>query len=362
MAATIAPLLPLFERERAANRALVLATVVSTEGATYSKAGAQMLICANGEYAGLLSGGCLEGDLADRARQVLQQGSAQRVRYDARSLDDQLFGLGSGCGGAMDILLQRVDAGGDWQPLTQLAAAWQRGQVQPYGLVLDSTQAQWPMGRSLFAASAPPAIAALLGAQDAVQGMAFPRTNGSHCAMPAAQRHNGSVIAELEGLRVLLVRQPAPTRLLLLGAGPDAVPVAELAHAQGWRVSVRDHRPAYATAQRFAHAEEVRCARPEEWLDASLAGFAAAIVMTHHLLADLACLRVLARSSVPYVGLLGPPARRDRLLAELGADAGLLRPRLHAPVGLNIGADSPPGIALSIIAEVQAHLGGGPRT
>ena len=116
-------LLPLFERARALDQPLVLATVIRTAGSTYAKPGAQMLIAADGEYAGLLSGGCLEGDLREHARAVAASGGGRIVSYDMRSSTDQLFGLGAGCEGAMDVLLTRVSAREHWQPLESMAAA-----------------------------------------------------------------------------------------------------------------------------------------------------------------------------------------------------------------------------------------------
>src|SRR6478672_12533912 len=120
-------LLPLFDRARASDRPLVLATVVRTGGSTYAKPGAHMLIASDGEYAGLLSGGCLEGDLREHAREVAATGEGRIVSYDLRSSTDQLFGLGAGCEGAMDILMTRVSAHEHWQPLDYLAAAARRG-------------------------------------------------------------------------------------------------------------------------------------------------------------------------------------------------------------------------------------------
>ena len=121
-------LLPLFDRARGSDQPLVLATVIRTGGSTYAKPGAQMLIAADGEYAGLLSGGCLEGDLREHARDVARTGDARIVSYDLRSTTDQLFGLGAGCEGAMDILLTRVGPGDDgWQPLSFLESAYRRG-------------------------------------------------------------------------------------------------------------------------------------------------------------------------------------------------------------------------------------------
>jgi xanthine/CO dehydrogenase XdhC/CoxF family maturation factor len=110
-------LLPLYDRARLSNEPLVLATVIRTGGSTYAKPGAQMLIASDGEYAGLLSGGCLEGDLREHARKVAATGKGRIVSYDLRTSTDQLFGLGAGCEGAMDILLSRVSAPEHWQPL-----------------------------------------------------------------------------------------------------------------------------------------------------------------------------------------------------------------------------------------------------
>ena len=104
----LGPLLPLFERERAAGRPLVLGVVLETAGSTYRKPGALMLIAADGEYSGLLSGGCLEGDLREHADSVRETGEPRIVSYDLRGPDDLLWGLGVGCEGAMKILLMRA--------------------------------------------------------------------------------------------------------------------------------------------------------------------------------------------------------------------------------------------------------------
>src|ERR1700736_5121835 len=117
----LGPLLPLFERERAAGRTVALGLLVDTAGSTYRKSGALMLIASNGDSAGLLSGGCLEGDLGEYARSVIGTGKSRLVTYDMRGGDDLIWGLGLGCEGAMHILLIPVGPANDWQPLTHLA-------------------------------------------------------------------------------------------------------------------------------------------------------------------------------------------------------------------------------------------------
>jgi xanthine/CO dehydrogenase XdhC/CoxF family maturation factor len=150
-----------------------------------------------------------------------------------------------------------------------------------------------------------------------------------------------------------------PPRLLLLGAGPDATPIVDLAARINWKVTVVDHRPAYADPAHFPTAERVVLARPEALADiVELASFSAAVVMSHHLPSDLGYLQVLADSKLPYVGLLGPAPRREKLLSDLGQRAERLRPRLHAPVGLALGGRSPESIALAIIAEIHAFVHG----
>ena len=312
-------LLPLYERARASGEPLVLATVIHTGGSTYAKPGAQMLIASDGEYAGLLSGGCLEGDLREYARGVADTGNARIVSYDLRSTTDQLFGLGAGCEGAMDILLTRVAAQEGWQPLADMARSFSADRESSVRFVIASSDDAWPLGQVLPAdGGAPPVGVELFVATTA----------------------------------------PAP-RLLLLGGGPDARPVAELGAFLGWRVTVVDHRESYLAPARFpATALLVNIRAADVASVVTLADYAAAVVMSHQLDSDQHYLRALARSSVPYVGLLGPAGRREKLLADLGADAAALRPRLRAPVGLDIGGRAPESIALSIVGEVHAVLAG----
>ncbi len=313
-------LLPLYDRARLANEPLVLATVIRTGGSTYAKPGAQMIIASDGEYAGLLSGGCLEGDLREHARDVAATGEGRIVSYDLRSTTDQLFGLGAGCEGAMDILLTRVAEPERWQPLADMAESHRNAQERQFAFVVASNHPAYPLG------SSHPASAA--------------------AAAPA-------------GVEWFVTAVTPPPHLLLLGGGPDARPVATLAAFLGWRVTVVEHRAAYLDPARFPPATtlvETRAAEVAHSL--SLGDYSAAIVMSHHLESDLHYLRALAASSLPYVGLLGPAARREQLLSDLGADAHALRDRLRAPVGLDIGGRTPESIALSIVCEVHAALAG----
>jgi xanthine dehydrogenase accessory factor len=263
-----------FARWRASAEPLALATVFETAGSTYSKAGHRILIAASGDYRGLVSGGCLEGDLAERAREAIASGRSRAVTYDLRDEADELWGLGIGCNGLLRVFLQPLTPESGYEPFATIAEC------------LSGTRAG--------------AVATLIDAPEE------------------------------------------------LGTGGTV----------GWSVTVADHRPGYVARPGFERATRVVLIEPGKLAAAlALAEFDAIVVMSHHLATDRKYLAELANVRSAYLGVLGPRARRDRLLRELAEVAPALAGRLRGPVGLDIGADSPETIALSILAELQATLG-----
>ena len=334
MDALIQELIPLYERERARQQPMALAVVLQTAGSTYSKRGAPLLISRAGEYAGLLSGGCLEGDLCVHAQQVIDTGMARQIRYDSRGADAQLFGLGAGCEGALTILVLRVGPEQDWQPLAHFSEALAAGQPTAVGLVVDSTEA-----------SSRPGDVLLPGADGDIDTLlaAVTRSREPAWGPTSLQR------------RIFALPLILPPRLLLLGAGPDATPVVGLAAQLGWTVAVYDHRPALADVGRFPGAARVLLGRPDALAThVTLGEFDAVVVMSHHLDSDATYLRALAASTVRFVGLLGPAPRREKLRSLLGAEFAALAGRLRSPVGLALGGRASASVALAIVAEVHA--------
>jgi xanthine/CO dehydrogenase XdhC/CoxF family maturation factor len=293
----VSRLLEFYEQRRESGEPLVLVTVFETEGSTYSKAGAQMLVDRNGVFRGMLSGGCLEGDLAVRAGLVLDSGKPQVVTYDLGQ-DDELWGMGVGCDGLMRMVLQPLRAESGYAPFATIAEVLRGDSARELTLDIGSDE-----------------------------------------------------------VGIITVLVTPPPRILVLGAGLDAEPVVRFAAELGWRCTVVDHRPAYIESGDFAGAVDTHC-QPAAALAAALDldRFDAAIVMSHHLASDRAYLGQLATSGIGYIGLLGPRHRRERLLAELGGQAAHLEGRVHGPAGLDIGGRGPGPIALSIIAEVQKTL------
>jgi xanthine/CO dehydrogenase XdhC/CoxF family maturation factor len=198
-----------------------------------------------------------------------------------------------------------------------------------------------------------------LGTYDA--GARLPSALASASERAIADTMSHDVDFQVGGRRTRAFAQflAPPPHVLICGAGPDAQPVVSAALGLGWRVSVVDHRPDYAVAQRFPGAE-VRCAAARELRSSvPVDRCHAAVVMSHHLPSDVAYLRELAETGVPdYVGLLGPQARRQRIMHELGVAAETLRSRIRGPVGIDIGAITPEGIALAIVSQIHAWLAG----
>ena len=237
-----------FELRRQRGAPLVLATVYETEGSTYSKRGARMLIDENGIYTGMLSGGCVEGDLAIRARAAIDTGVAQDVSFELDADGDDLWGLGVGCDGTMRILLQRIDAANRYEPYATIASVEQGRDRARQVTVIASSGEQPAPGQTVI----------LSGKGD----LMFDGANAEAADLAA-------LAAESDGLhdvaigssdaRVLVADILPDRRLLVLGAGRDAEPVVRFSAELGWRVTIADHRPAYLETDAFDDAVEKIC-------------------------------------------------------------------------------------------------------
>lgn len=331
------PALLEFCRKHREDDSLVLATITGTEGSTYRKRGAMMLIARDGDFEGMISGGCLEGDLLEHAAAVFETGSTARVTYDMSADEDLIWSLGIGCDGVIHLLLQRLDRGGGLDVFHRVEASHREREA-----VL--------MALADGAGTGSLAIVDRSG-----------RFTGDEALKPLLLEHSAgwpewrSRLAAADGGEVLLINMPVQTRILVCGAGPDAVPVAEAFSGLGWEVIVADHRQAFARQERFPPGCTVTHQRQADLHEkVDLDEVDAAVIMTHHLESDAAYLSQLCGRSLRYLGVLGPTARKGRL-REM---AGCPDTPVFGPVGLDIGAELPASIALSIAAEVHAVLNG----
>lgn len=347
-------ILPLWREMEAAGADYVLATVVAVEGSSYRKPGARMLIAQDGRRAGTVSGGCLEAEVAQRAWWLTSSGPVVE-RYSTVA-DDGDMPYGSGCGGVVYILLERRATA--HPHLVALEAAFHARAPLAIATVLDGPQ----IGRRAFAGAT----------ADAAQPGDSPLQDLARLALDQHKTLESTIPLEGTSTRVWADYRPARPGLWIFGAGDDAKPLLNLARELGWFVAVADGRSHLATHERFAAADEVR-ALPISALPAAAPQHFqphptdAAIVMTHsfeqdsHILASLLALDF----SLAYLGVLGPQRRTRELLAEA---ARLLRQpqddkqidawlkQLHAPTGLDLGAETPATVALSILAEVQQAI------
>ncbi|HUO95888.1 MAG TPA: XdhC family protein [Steroidobacteraceae bacterium] len=335
----------LLERLALSSAPAAVATIVSTAGSTYRKSGARMLIEADGRLTGLLSGGCLEQDLREHALAALAARACRVVEYDMRGDDDLVFGIGAGCEGAMRIVVEPADPGSRAiAALRSAGAALAAGESAALAVVHAGPDAElgtraWPATAGLDAELA--TTCATVVATETSQHLRWDRERGAREAW-------------------IQYLAPAP-RVLVCGAGADAEPLVAQLRALRFVVTVCDHRPAYGDPARFPGASVHVAPAAELAGHVDLARHYAAVVMSHHLASDAAYLAALAASPVEHIGLLGPRPRRERLMAQLGhAIAHQLAPRLRGPVGLDLGAVTPEGIALAIAAELHALAAGRP--
>lgn len=327
----------------------VLATVVDLKGSGYRLPGARMLIKGNGDATGTVSGGCLEADVMERAKRVLETGVAEVFKYDTTAEENSVFSLNMGCRGVMRVLMEAVDKGSD--EISKLRSVYKDRKPACGAVVIRSETASLPVGRRIALSEA---VAELPPLSDDLNTFADSRSNYETVSYEVGS----------EFVEVALERVDPPVQLYIFGAGADAVPLAEVAHGLGWEVNVCDHRSAFLTEERFPKCDALvgldRDVAPE-WEVDDLTAF---VLMNHNYDRDKAMLPGALRSKAFYVGALGPPRRTEQILSELGdpfSDDELSR--LRAPAGLDIGGDTPEAIAISIIAEIQSvlkHRNGGP--
>ncbi|MCB2407839.1 XdhC family protein [Hymenobacter lucidus] len=357
-------LLIAYDEHRAAGRACALASVVDVAGSAYRRPGARMLVTEDGQLTGAISGGCLEGDARRRARQTIQQGRPTVVTYDSTDPDDDLqFGAALGCQGIVQILLEPLDFQNPDNPL-ELLRRWAEGVEAPavvatvFGMAGTNAAAQ--MGQRLLLTADDGQTQGNLTADSELYDAILADARAALRAGQPATRHYP---AGAGMVRVCLEILRPPVRLTVYGAGNDVQPLVRLAAGLGWRVRVQDGRPAQAQAQRFPEAEAVRVV-PLAQVSAEPYDGSFALLMTHNYYYDLEVLRHLLPAPGRYIGLLGPRKKYERLLDDLRKDvpdaAQQLAGRLHSPIGLNLGGETPEEIALSIVAEIQAVLAGRP--
>jgi xanthine/CO dehydrogenase XdhC/CoxF family maturation factor len=328
---------------KAAGRRAALATVVHIVGSGYRRPGAKFLIEDTGNTLGSVSGGCLEADVREVAKAVLETGKPSLRHYSTGADEDVVWGLGLGCNGLVDVFIQSATEG----PLADLADRLREllAEDSPFALltVLDGEGA----GATL-----------VLGPEGTVSGSLGSAELDRLAAEAARSLLPGgrSAVQTVDGRGIFVEVLPPPPHLVVCGAGDDARPLVAYAADAGFRVTVIDHRPALLAPAWFPQASQRLLGRPDDpGIVLPPAARSLAVVKTHSLSHDREWTRRLLAAGLPYVGLLGPRARAETILREIGTGPGEAE-RVFGPVGLDLGADGPRQVALSIVAELLAFI------
>jgi len=319
--------------------ASVLVTLVRAEGSSYRRPGARLLLGASGEYAGTISGGCLETEVLRKAEWMVRKGAIVE-RYSTMFDDTADVPFGLGCGGIVDLLLEPANT----PECRALMAALEASVVGE-----EATALTWlpregrGLERAILAESGDYTFAS--------DGLTEPELVAARAAVLRCGVED--LPAEIFGERII-----APQRLFLLGAGDDAKPLVSMAALLGWRVSVVDGRAQLARSERFPEAERVVTASASSYEALGIRANDAVVLMTHSYEQDRELLAAVLPLKPRYLGLLGARHRSSLLVSEVAAmlkwTVAACCEQIYAPVGLDLGGDGPEAIALAVIAEAQA--------
>ncbi len=322
-----------------AGRQAAVATVVRIKGSAYRRPGAKFLVEDDGHTSGSVSGGCLEADVRESALEAMRIGAPRLIHYETGSDDRTVWGLGLGCNGSVDIFVQ-PGAEGEALETVRRAAELLAGD----DAFTVSTAVKGPAaGRAI-----------VLSAQGVLAGSTADPELDREMIREARDvlARRASTLRAIGASEVFTEILVPPPNLVLFGAGDDAIPLCAYASSAGFRVSIVDHRAAYLSADRFPGAARLVLRRPEDGTASLPVGPSDfAVVKTHSFGHDREWTRLLLASGVSYIGLLGPRARSQEIQNRVGAPA---TGRIYGPVGLDLGADGPEQVALSIVAELLA--------
>lgn len=347
-----------YARAREEGRRSALATVVHVRGSAYRRPGARMLIGEDGRLTGAISGGCLEGDAMRKALHAIGEQRPSLVTYDTMDDDDATLGIGLGCNGVIQVLIEPIQPDDPANPLALLEKAAARRQAAVLTTFFSLSDRRKPQpGTCLFLGqdgavhgSCPPLIPAGKWRQEALAALE------SGCS--SWMQHTA---ADGSGLTAFHEFVPPAVNLVVAGAGNDVLPLVEMANLLGWEVRVVDGRANYARPERFGSACQVLLARPEEVLQhIFLDSYTIFALMTHNYNYDKALLAELCRRNARYIAMLGPRKKIARMLEEFESEGRPLSleqvASIFSPAGLDIGAETSEEIALSILSEMKAFL------
>ncbi len=338
-----------FNQQKAA-----LATVVRVRGSSYRSPGTRMLITDDGRWTGSISGGCLEGDALRKARQVMKEKKTMTVTYDTSEDDKQPFAINLGCNGIIDVLFEPIDSADEQNPVLLFKNL--SGKQETVSLA------------TVFAGHD-----SLMGKKVILDGSKSIRQSLDQPSLAERIKHDLADLLETKRSRAVSYKvngdvcevfleliQPV-IQLMIFGTGFDARPLSETGKKLGWSVTVTDECVAHIAPVFFPQADHLSlCHREFVDRDFIISANTACVLMSHNYEYDRDVLKKLLPSATPYIGILGPRKRFDKILKDFNDQHIMLSDadweRIHAPIGLDIGAETPEEIAIAIIAEIMGKF------
>jgi len=346
-----------YEHLRSDRTDCVLATVVHVEGSSYRRAGARMLVDEFGNITGAISGGCLEGDALRKALLAIHQQKNKLITYDTSDEDDAVMGAQLGCNGIIQVLFEALDYNDSLNPCELLKIVITT--KNPLAIVI-----QFNLDRSLDQSG----TVMLIDENSKYTGK-LQEKELFNLILEQSQlciKNNKSQFAEFsnkdEIQHVFIQNYQPPVKLVIVGAGNDAQILSQQAELLGWDVIITDGRSTHANKERFASSCQVIVSKPEQTLENIVIDHRSCFVLlSHNYNYDLAVLKLLlAEDKIPYIGILGPFKKYERMQTDLENDgfdlSNEMVNKIHAPIGLEIGAETPAEIGLSILSEIQSVL------
>ena len=354
------------DRWRAAGRRVVIARVVDIEGSGPRLPGASMAVSEDGEVAGSVSGGCVEGAVVAEALDLLASGERRLVTFGYS--DDDAFAVGLTCGGTVHLFLEPVSEPDD-QSGMQLFEQWRSAVLdqRPVAIatVITSVVDGPAIGAKILIGEGFEPIGSL-GDPD-LDRVVIRDTIGELAGGRTGVRHYGSHgEAREEAVSIFVESFAPPPNMLIFGAVDFTGALVRVAKVLGYRVTVCDAREVFATHRRFPLADEIEVDWPHRLLERigdRLGQRDAICVLTHDHKFDIPAIIAALDTDVGYLGAMGSRrtnAERLLRLAEAGADMDAVSLRLHAPIGLDLGGRTPEETAISICAEIIAARTGRP--
>ena len=353
----IRDILKAFDEAQQLGKQTALATVVHVEGSSYRRPGARMLIEDDGQLTGAISGGCLEGDALRKALLVMTEKRSRLVTYDTMDDDDAKFGVGLGCNGIIQVLIEPIDIADPNNPIQYLKAVNEKRQKAVLITLFSLQDKKDPQYGTCILLKE---NGNLIDHAPVLKDVLLADANDALINQTTSFKN---YISDNHNLTAFIEVIKAPVAVIIIGAGNDVMPVVDMADILGWEATVVDGRANYAKKERFVSACQVLVAKPEQALEQiDIDEQTVFLLMTHNYNYDMAMLRQLLQKNVAYIGMLGPKKKRERMLNELKEEGLSFTDQqlsvLHSPVGLDIGAETSEEIALSILSEIKALFAG----